>query len=341
MINIGILCPAEIAFRRFMPSLKKCDDFNYVGIATSSLEERFNGNNLVTYDEKNKIMSNSRKKIDEFIQTFGGKRFESYNEIICSDEIDALYIPLPPALHYEYAMKALQAGKHVLIEKPATINLTQTQKLVDFASNNNIALCENYMFIFHSQLMQIKALIENGEVGKVRLYRMTFGFPYRGKEDFRYNNALGGGALLDCGGYTLKCASYFLGQDSKIVYANSLQSLDDKVDIIGSAVMRNNNGIEAHIAFGMDNYYKCDLEIWGSSGYIKSNRAYTAPPELCPEILIKKNNECQKLILQSDDTFLKSIINFKDSIVSKQNRENNYSEILQQANLINDFMKVR
>ena len=118
------------------------------------------------------------------------------------------------------------------------------------------------------------------------MFRLSFGFPRRNAEDFRYNKKLGGGALLDCGGYTLKYAHMLLGKTARIVYANSNFTKDFEVDINGSAAMINELGSTVQISFGMDNAYKCDLEIWGSKAHL-STEVFTAPENFVPEALIK------------------------------------------------------
>ena len=120
------------------------------------------------------------------------------------------------------------------------------------------------MFAFHNQLKEIAQIIERGEIGDVRLYRISFGFPQRAVNDFRYNKELGGGALIDAGGYTIKYAAMLLGETAHITAAQMNYTDEFEVDIYGSATLVNQDGATAQIAFGMDNSYKCELEVWGS-----------------------------------------------------------------------------
>ena len=124
-IRLGILGTSEIAFRRFMPALQKCDAFEYVGVASRTLE-----------------------KTNTFVQQYGGICFDGYQSLIECEDIDAVYIPLPPALHYEWGKKALEHGKHVFMEKPFTTSMKDTESLIQLAKENNLALHENYMFQF-------------------------------------------------------------------------------------------------------------------------------------------------------------------------------------------------
>ena len=338
-MNIGILCPSEIAYRRFLPALKKIERATLIGVGVNTTEERY-GSSIPSVTEVSNMLTAEREKANTMVSEFGGRIFNSYEDIITSSEIEAIYIPLPPALHYKWAKKALENGKHVLVEKPSTISAKDTRNLVNIAGKNGYALHENYMFIFHNQLDAIEDIIKSGEIGDVRLYRISFGFPRRAANDFRYNKALGGGALIDAGGYTIKYATRLLGESAEIKYAR-LNYIDEfEVDIYGSAALVNKKGVTAQIAFGMDNDYKCELEVWGSKGTLKTGRVLTAPAGFTPSITIKKNTDIEERLLPMDDAFKKSIERFMECIEDKCIRENNYKEILRQAQLVEQFSDI-
>ena len=107
-IRIGIICPSEIAFRRFLPSLQKEDGFTYMGVAVADPSE-WDG------EVADEVIANEFKKAETFVESYGGKVYKSYHEVICADDIDAVYLPLPPALHYRWAKLALEHGKHVFV----------------------------------------------------------------------------------------------------------------------------------------------------------------------------------------------------------------------------------
>lgn len=330
MIRVGIVSPSEIAFRRFLPALSKVKGFKFAGIAISNEKEWIGAD----YNH-----SREHEKAIPFINEYGGKIFKGYGDMIASDEVDAIYLPLPPALHYKWAKQALKDRKHVMIEKPATISLSECEELITIAKQNELGIHENYMFVYHSQVQQINELIANGELGDVRLYRISFGFPRRPKNDFRYKKELGGGAILDCGGYTLKYASLLLGNTAKVLYAQSNYVSDFNVDIFGSSSLVNEYGTTVQVAFGMDNSYKCELEVWGSQGTLYTNRILTAPDGFKPELLITKGTHKETRILEEDDAFLKSIQNFHKCIEDKSVRKNNYVNMLIQAKIVDNFIK--
>lgn len=324
-IRIGIICPSEIALRRFMPALKKSEFFEYIGVAHPTVED-WNG-----ASEAN--IQSEIEKAEVFMNTYGGKVFAGYKTIVQSDEIDAIYLPLPPALHYKWAKLALECGKHVFVEKPSTICVKDTAELVELARENKLALHENYMFQYHKQIDILKQLLDSNKVGDVRLIRANFGFPKRAENDFRYNKALGGGALLDCGGYPLRLMRVLLGTDLKVNAANLFFN-DNNVDIYGSVHLSTNKQV-AQISFGMDNAYKCNIEIWGSKGTITTDRVFTAPEGFEVDIKINTTDGNEIIHVDGDDSFLKSLNVFAECVNNDEIRLSEYDELMHQIHLVN------
>ena len=268
MIRLGIIGCAEIAFRRFMPAALAVEGLKVVAVA-----EEY-----------------APAKLESFKNEYGLETMTSFQELIDREDIDALYIPQPPALHFKWAKAALEAGKHVLVEKPSTTSLEDSKALVDLAASKGLALHENYMFIYHSQIAQIKELVASGKIGDVRLIKASFGFPMRAANDFRYNKALGGGALLDAGGYTLKLATSFLGDTVRVSTAQMNYLEGFEVDMYGSASLVNDSGLVCQVSYGMDNAYRCSLEIWGSTARLTTNRIFTAPENYEPVTDVRRSS---------------------------------------------------
>ena len=331
MIKIGILGASDIAFRRMAPALSNSARFEYVGVAICSAQEWGSPANV------DSLVTSQKEKAKTFQDKFGGKIYESYHDLLTASEIDAVYIPLPPGLHYKWGKVALENGKHILLEKPFTACLSETTALIDLAREQALAVHENFAFVYHAQIDKIKALIEDGEIGETRLIRTAFGFPYRGEGDFRYHKSMGGGALLDCGGYPLKLADYLLGGDTYLADCSLLTAKSHDVDVYGSATLKNGKGEVAQIAFGMDNAYKCDLEIWGSKGYLSTARVFTPTAEMETIIQIKGAEE-QTIVVAPDDQFLHSAEYFADCIENLQTREKHYQTILHQAKLFQSII---
>ncbi len=310
MFKIGILGAADIAYNKFLPSLQTVCGVCCVGIA-----------------------SNSPHKLERFVKDFSLKVYESYDAIIADDNVDCVYIPLPPAFHYEWAKKALLAGKHVFLEKPSTTSLEKTRELVSLAAERGLVIQENYMFQYHAQLKDVIDIMESGELGKIRLIRTSFGFPRRGEGDFRYIKQLGGGTMMDNGGYTIKLITRLLGNNVKLVTSN-LDYEENGIDIFGTAQFVNEAGVMAQAAFGMDCQYQCSLEVWGSKGRLTTGRIYTAPAGLEVNACIEGGNGSRELKLSSDDHFARSIEVFVKALEDEVLRGKLGEDLITQADLV-------
>lgn len=318
MIRLGILGCSAIAYNRFMPAALNIPDLQVVCVG----EE---------YD---------KTKIKNFCDKYNVEGMESFEEVIERDDLDAIYVPQPPALHYKWGRKALEAGKHVLIEKPSTTSYEHSSELVELARTRGLALHENYMFQYHSQIHSIHEILKKGAIGEVRMYKLYFGFPKRAENDFRYNKALGGGALLDAGGYTLRLATLLMGKTIKVDTARLNYLPGYEVDMYGSATLSNDAGATAQIGFGMDNGYQCSLEVWGSKGTLTADRIFTAPDGFEPVVRVSTNVGVKVISLQSDSHFRHSIVHFIDEIENNEERTEMYEQIILQSKLVEDVRKL-
>lgn len=317
-MKLGIVGCSEIAFRRFMPAVKEVEGIEVMAVA----EE---------YD---------KSKLEPFCKEYNMEGMDSFEQLIQREDIELLYIPQPPALHYEWAKRALLAGKHVLIEKPSTTQYADSEELVRLADEKGLALHENYMFQYHSQIEQIKEIISKGIIGEIRNIRCDFGFPMRAQNDFRYNKQLGGGALLDAGGYTAKLATLFLGNTIQVDAATLNMLPNFEVDMYGSVQFSNDEGVVCQSSFGMDNSYQCSLKIWGSKGRIGTNRIFTAPENYNPVVFVETAEKKEEIILDADIHFKKSIEEFIAEIKNVEKRKKMYDEILLQARLVHDIRTI-
>lgn len=314
MLKIGILGGADIAFRMFLPAINEAKGIECVGVA-----------------------SRTKAKRDRFAADYHVPVYETYNGILENPIVDILYIALPPALHYRWAKKALEYNKHVFLEKPSTTSYEESKDLVELASAKGLVLQENYMFQFHSQLQYIKELLRNNRIGNIHLIKSSFGFPMRSENDFRYNKDLGGGALLDAGGYVLKLATLMLGNTIKITSAVSNLSEIFGVDIFGSVSFVNSAGLVCQGSFGIDCHYQCSLEVWGEKGKLFTNRIFTAPPGYEPVIIIEDANGAKSIKLAADKHFLHSIERFILAVTDDNIREKMYADLLLQAQLVDEI----
>ncbi len=340
-VRVGVLGPADIAKRRMIPALEKSEYCEYTGVAVALPEERSEKSKKTDPSEKTdttEAYKRGHEKADELKRAFDGKVFDGFKSMIESDDIDAVYIALPPYLHAKWAREALMHGKHVLLEKPFTTSLKDTQKLIDIAKERNLAVIENFGFVYHPQIKRIREIIESGDIGEIRLIRSNFGFPHRGEGDFRYKKELGGGALLDCGCYTLKLAGLLLGDSMKIKDSRLVCLPGQNFDMYGTVTADNEKGIPMQLSFGMDQQYCCNLEIWGNKGSIISPRIYTAPAGYNVELTVTKGMDVDKIIVDDADQFCLVTDRFADLVNNEDDRELIYGEILTQSRRVEEVL---
>lgn len=301
---------ANIAFRSMIPAIRSIPRWELTHIASRTME-----------------------KAKKFADEFSCLPVEGYENLLSIDDLDAIYMPLPTGLHGDWIPRCLESGKHVLAEKSLASTFDLTRSLVEMAETSGLLLMENYMFQYHSQHKFVKDLVENGEIGDIRLFRSSFGFPPLPEGNFRYDKSLGGGALLDACGYTVKASQLFLGSGLEVKAANLYVDEKKGVDIFGSAYLSSPENLVAEVAFGFDNFYQCNYEIWGSKGKITAERAFTPPPTFEPGIILEKQGFHKKYPASPDNHFVNIIKEFHRAIVEKD-YENHRQAVLNQARLL-------
>lgn len=326
MIRVGIMGMASIAVKRMIPAILKDKDFSLKYIAVASAEEHGNNDDI----------SEKVARVSDYAKTVGAQCICGYEKMLERDDVDLIYIPLPPALHYKWALKALDYGKDIILEKPFTTSLRDTEELVKKAEGFGRVVIENYGFINHNQVSLIRRLLDENQIGELALVRASFGFPHRDSGDFRYDKESGGGALLDCGGYTLKAASLFLGSSTKVLGSSLKITQGHEVDIYGNALLVNDSGLDASVSFGMDNSYKCELELWGSRGTINASRFFTAPDGFEAPVKVRLNNGENLDFSASDDQFLRVLENYKNCKKDTECNSENNKAIMLQAYLVEE-----
>ena len=201
-------------------------------------------------------------------------------------------------------------------EKSLSCTYDEVRELVELACDKHLLLIENFQFRFHSQHVWVKELLERHELGDLRCFRCSFGFPpFEDRNNIRYSKSLGGGSLLDAGAYTLKAMQFILPDYSFSLRSASLyQPSDMEVDLYGGAYLDSPQGVIAELAFGFDNYYQCGYEIWGSLGKLTTTRAFTAPAGFTPKVILEKHGRCEEILLPADDHFSNMLAHIAHSL---------------------------
>lgn len=314
----GVLGTANIAIRSVMPAIQEVGGNKLVAVASRTLE-----------------------KAETVAAAFGIDGLGDYQSLLDRSDVDAVYIPLPNSMHFEWVMKALEAGKHVLVEKSAFVTLAEAEAAVDLARKRQLAIVENFQFQHHSQHRAVRQLMDEGAIGGVRAFRASFGFPpFGGSQNIRYDRALGGGALLDAGAYTLKAAQFMFGRGSEVQAAHMTHNKDYEVDWFGGAFLVNHEkGVFSELAWGFDNFYQCNYEIWGATGKITATRAYTAKSDFKPAIILEQASGTQHIELEADDHFRNMLLHFNLSVAPGR-LEEEFQNILSQSKAIDDVRRL-
>jgi NDP-hexose-3-ketoreductase len=318
-INIGVLSTANIAQKNVMPAIKGLDSrFNLIGIA-----------------------SRSSDKAKHCAETFTTTPYNDYKELLDDELLDAIYIPLPNALHYEWIKYAIKKNIHILVEKSLACSLGEVTELNQLALDHDVVLLENFQFRLHPQLKFVKDVIDSGEIGEVRQITSSFGFPpFTDENNIRYDKSLGGGALLDAGAYPIKISQELLGDDLFIGSASLSYQDDSSVDIWGSASLHSHKAsVTSQISFGFDHFYQCKLEVWGSKGIICANRIFTAPPGFKADIEIQTESGTRIESIPEANHFSEMLCYFHQLIVGEESKKYEYEMNVTQARLISELLE--
>jgi xylose dehydrogenase (NAD/NADP) len=188
----------------------------------------------------------------------------SYDALLADPEVDAVYISLPNAMHLDWTHRALEAGKHVLCEKPLSRRRADVAAAFDLAEQRGLILSEAFMYRHHPQTERLAALVADGAIGRLRLVRAAFGFSLRDGGDARMSSALEGGALMDVGCYCVNAVRLLAGEPSRVT---GLQVLGgDGVDVAFVGTLALPRDVTAHFDAGFVFAPRSALEVVGEEG---------------------------------------------------------------------------
>ncbi len=246
ILRWGILSTARIN-RRVIPPIQRAERSQVMAVASRSLD-----------------------KAKELAQKWDiPLTFGSYEAMLASPKVDVVYIPLPNGMHYEWAVKAAQAGKHILCEKPLALTVAEVDEMTQAAQEYGIILLEAVMYQTHPQLAKLNSVIQEGLIGNVKLIQANFSFTLPDRPaNFRLNKMLGGGSLWDVGCYPVSFVNTITGGPPSEVSAYQ-QTDANGVDVIFAGQMKYSNGIIAQFTCGFQTAYRVGAEVIGDKGIIR------------------------------------------------------------------------
>ena len=199
----------------------------------------------------------------------------SYESLLADSDVDVVYNSLPNGLHAEWCVKAALAGKHVLCEKPMALTLQQMDEIQDAAESSSVIVTEAFMYRHHEQTLQVKALMDGGAVGQLRVLQGQYGFNIGDGYDVRLDAALGGGCMWDMGCYPVSYARYMVGTEPQEVFGWGWVGASG-VEEMFVGQMRFQNDIFAQFTTGFRMPKLVVQEIMGDQGMLRVSNVIRA-----------------------------------------------------------------
>lgn len=257
-VRWGVLSTAKIGVEKVIPGMQKTASCEIVGIASRELEK------AKTAASKLGI----------------AKAYGSYEELLQDKEIDAIYNPLPNHLHVPLSIAALEAGKHVLCEKPIGLSAAEGQKLVDASARHpHLKVMEAFMYRFHPQWQRAKQIAHSGEIGELRTIHTFFSYYNVKPHDIRNQADIGGGGLMDIGCYGISLARFIFGREP--LRAFGLLDIDPQFgcDRLANAVMDFGTSCSASFTCSTQLTWRQRVNIVGTQGVVELDIPFNIPPD--------------------------------------------------------------
>jgi xylose dehydrogenase (NAD/NADP) len=212
------------------------------------------------------VASRSQERAQAYAAERGIPRAHgSYEALLADPEVEAVYVPLPNSMHVEWSVRALEAGKHVLCEKPMSRRPQEVERAFDVADREGLVLAEAFMWRHHPQLRRARELIAEGAIGRLRLVRAAFSFPLDDTADVRLQAGLDGGGLMDVGCYCVSGCRALAGAEPERASAEQLAD-GDGVDVVLAATLRFPGDVLGAFDCGLALTNRDELEAIGDEG---------------------------------------------------------------------------
>lgn len=252
-MEIGVLSTANIGRKRVIPAIQK---------TSASVEA---------------IASRDRKRAQEVAEQHDiPTSYGSYEELLADSTLDAVYNPLPNALHAEWTRRAADAGLDILCEKPLAVDAEQAQEMVSYCDQQDVTLMEAFMYYYHPRTVRAREVARE-QLGELRRVDASFHFPLPDRYDIRLDPDLAGGSLMDVGCYTVTAARQFLGEPDR-VYASAIDRRDCGVETGLTGVLEFGDGVTATISSGFDES-RHQFSVLGTAGHLDVDRAFVPDGE--------------------------------------------------------------
>lgn len=225
----------------------------------------------------------------------------SYDELLADPEVEAVYISLPNGLHVEWTLRALEAGKHVLVEKPLSRRAEEVERVFDVADSADLVVSEGFMWRHHPQTVKLVQLLEEGTIGALRLVRVGFSFPLeidRGPDDARFSAELDGGALMDLGCYCISAIRLVAGEPASLVGKQVVGPTG--VDVIFTGAFTHAGEVLSHFDCSFVVPRRAELEVLGEEGSLFVTTPFVITS---PGIELRRDGDVKQVVVEQADSY--------------------------------------
>jgi predicted dehydrogenase len=293
-VRWGVLSTANIGLQKVLPAMQRGEYCAVTAIASRSLEKA--------------QAAAARLGIP--------KAYGSYEELLADPDVDAIYNPMPNHLHVPWSIKALQAGKHVLCEKPIALSAAEAQELADAARQfHTLKLMEAFMYRHHPQWRRAKQIVDDGGIGELRTIHSFFSYYNDDPANIRNQADIGGGGLMDIGCYNISLSRFIFGAEPRRICG--IIEFDPRLntDRLASGILDFGRGTATFTCSTQLTPYQ-RVNIYGTSGRVEIEIPFNAPPDRPTKLWHQHNGTideimfdvCDQYTLQGD-LFSQAILN--------------------------------
>jgi predicted dehydrogenase len=231
------------------------------------------------------------------------KAYGSYEELLADSQIDAVYVPLPNHLHIEWTIKAMQAGKHVLCEKPIGLSSAQAQQLIDAAKNYpKVKIMEAFMYRFHPQWIKAKGLVTEGRIGELKTIHSFFSYYNVDPNNIRNKADIGGGGLMDIGCYNISLSRHIFNEEPIKILGLAEFDPDSNIDRLTSGILQFSKGTSIFTCSTQLVPYQ-RANIFGTDARIEIEIPFNAPPDKPTKMWLHSKSGTEEFVFDVVDQY--------------------------------------
>lgn len=282
-VRWGMISTAKIGVEKVLPAMKQGESIELLALASRDLA-----------------------RAQEVAAHLGIPRaYGSYEELLADPEIDAIYNPLPNHLHVPLTIKAIEAGKHVLCEKPIALSSAEAQQLLEVARQHpKIKVMEAFMYRHHPQWQRAKQIVDEGGIGELRTIQSFFSYYNNDPNNIRNQAEIGGGGLMDIGCYNISLSRFIFGKEPQRVLGIADFDPDFKTDRLASGILDFGDGCNATFTCSTQLAGYQRVNIFGTQGRIEIEIPFNAPNDRPCKLWYQHDGQIDEIQFDTVDQYM-------------------------------------